>query len=520
MTDFWSQPVSQAQAPDVNPPTNLPLVLAAVATALLLASMGQTIITTALPIIVGELGGLDQLSWAMTSYLLAGTVVTPIYGKLGDMFGRKVVLQVGIVIFLIGSTLAALASSMPMLVIARVIQGLGAGGLIVVPMAAVGDLVPPRQRGKIQGLMGGVFGFSTVVGPLIGGFLVEHTSWHWLFLVNLPIGILSFVVITFTLHTPQKTVNRAIDYAGAATLALLLSAIVLYSSLGGTTIDWFSLPGLGLIALAAIGLVGFIIAERRAQEPMLPLPLFRNNAFVISNIVGFVVGMAMFGSLTFLPMALQMVMHVSPTEAGLRMIPMMGGLILSSALSGWVMSRWGRYKILPVISCALLALAMVLLATITPYTNIWIISAYMFIAGVGIGPVMSVGVTAIQNAVPREVIGVGTASANMFRQIGGSLGVAVFGAIFANRLAAELAIHVPQGTSLPAQISVETVAALPPAIQEPILFAYTYALHPVFWVAAAAAAIGAAVSLLLREVPLIESFERQSREEASPVAAE
>jgi len=515
--------VSQPQASEVNPPANLPLVLGAVATALLLASLGQTIVTTALPVIVGDLGGLDQLSWAITSYLLAATVVTPIYGKLGDMFGRKIVLQVGIVIFLVGSGLAAISNSMTMLVAARVIQGLGAGGLIVVPMAAVGDLVPPRQRGAIQGWLGGVFGFSTVVGPLIGGFLVEQLSWHWLFLVNLPIGILSFIVITFALHTPQKKVSRAVDYAGAATLALLLSAIVLYTSLGGTVIEWFSIPGIGLLVLAVLGLVGFIVAEGRAQEPILPLSLFRNNAFLVSNIVGFLIGMAMFGSITFLPLFLQMVMHVSPTEAGLRLIPMMGGLIGSSALAGWIMSRWGRYKLLPILSSLILGVAMLLLGTITPHTNIWVISFYMFLAGVGIGPVMSVGVTAIQNAVPRAVLGVGTASANMFRQIGGSIGVSVFGAIFANRLAAELAAHLPAGGSMPAQITVNTVAALPPEIQEPILFAYAYALHPVFWVAAAAAGIAFVTGLMLKEIPLADSFDRSARaqpDEARPVAAE
>lgn len=494
--------VSSPSASALPATTGFRLVFGAAVMSILLASLGQTIVTTALPIIVGDVGGLEHLSWAITSYLLAATVATPLYGKFGDMFGRKIVLQVGIVVFLAGSAVAAMVDSMVGLVIARVIQGLGAGGLIVVPMAMVSDTVAPRDRGKYQGMLGGVFGFSTVVGPLIGGLMVGQVSWRWLFLINLPIGLVALAIITLAFRQKIARQHHSIDVAGAVFLAMLLSALVLYTSLGGTVIDWISLEGGLILAIALAGLVGFILAERRAAEPIIPLHLFTNNAFVVSNTVGFVTGMAMFASLTFMPMFFQIVMGLSPMEAGLRLVPMMAGLIGTSNLAGIYVSRTGRYRILPILACAILIVGLLLLGTITPATNIWLISLYMFIIGAGIGPIMSVGVTAIQNAVPRAELGVGTASANMFRQIGGSLGVALFGAVFANRLSAEIARQVPAGTPVPTDLNIETIAQLSDPLRDLVLHAYAFALHPAFWMAAGAAAVGFVVSFFLREVTL------------------
>lgn len=483
--------------------TNIILVLGAVMSVILLASLGQTIVTTALPIIVGDLGGLEHISWAITAYLLAATIAAPLCGKLGDMFGRKIILQAGILIFLAGSGLAALSWDMTTLVLARVVQGFGGGGLIVTAMASVGDFVAPRQRGKMQSFVGATFGLSTVIGPLLGGVIVEHFAWRWLFLVNLPVGIMALLVIAMAFPERPERIKRKIDYAGAALLATMLSSLVLYTSVGGTILPWLSPAGLALVAISLISLACFVIVEQRAQEPILPLFLFRNNAFIVSNGVGFAVGVVMFGSITFIPFFLQIVKGLAPTQAGLGLVPMMMGLIVSSAVTGIIMSRTGRYRILPIISTAILCLGTILMSTIGPETDVLIISSYMVLVGLGIGPVMSVGVTAIQNAVPHHVLGVGTASANMFRQIGGSVGVAVLGAVFANRLGVELAVNgssVGQGS-----VTVESIAALSEPAREAAINAYAMALHPVFWCAAVVAAMAFALSWCLKEVPLAES---------------
>lgn len=504
-----SEPIQPAEAPQDQ---STRLVIGAVAVTLLLASLGQTIVSTALPTIVGQLGGLDHLTWVVIAYLLSSTVVAPIYGKLGDLFGRKIVLQAAIVIFLIGAVLSALATSMTFLILARTIQGLGGGGLMVVAMTVVADIIPPRQRGKIQGLFGAVFGVATVVGPLLGGFIVEHISWQWIFLINLPLGVLALVVIAAALKPRAERVKHSIDYAGFVLLSAGLTAFVLATSLGGNTFAWMSVEIIGLVVFAIAALGAFVWVESRAAEPVLPLALFRNNTFAVSSAVGFLVGMAMFGSITFLPMYLQLAKGVSPTDSALQLVPMMVGLIGASTLSGFFMTRTGRYKILPQVSTFILVIGLLLLATMQLETASWQVAIYMFLVGVGIGPVNSVSVTATQNAVPREVVGAATAGNTLFRQIGGSIGVSVFGAIFSSGLASRLGDIMPQGSGT-GSFSAQAVAALPEPVRNMVLEAFASALHPVFFTAAAAAVIAFGLTFLLEERPLANTLRKEPEAE-------
>jgi len=504
-----SQPIQPAEAPQDQ---STKLVIGAVAVTLLLASLGQTIVSTALPTIVGQLGGLDHLTWVVIAYLLSSTVVAPIYGKLGDLYGRKIVLQAAIVIFLIGAVLSAMASSMTFLIFARAIQGLGGGGLMVVAMTVVADIIPPRQRGKVQGLFGAVFGVATVVGPLLGGVIVEHISWQWIFLINLPLGILALAVIAVALKPRADRVSHSIDYAGFVLLSGGLTAFVLATSLGGNTFAWASVEIIGLIVFAVAALGTFLWVESRAAEPVLPLSLFRNNTFAVTNAIGFLVGMAMFGSITFLPMYLQLAKGISPTESAMQLVPMMVGLIGASTLSGFFMTRTGRYRILPRLSTFVLIAGLMLLASMQLDTQSWQVAIYMFLVGVGIGPVNSVSVTATQNAVPRAVVGAATAGTTLFRQIGGSIGVSVFGAIFSSGLASRLGDAMPSGGGA-SSFSAQAVAALPEATRNLVLEAFAGALHPVFYTAAAAAVLAFGLTFLLEERPLSNTLRKEPEAE-------
>ncbi|WP_323766324.1 MDR family MFS transporter [Marinovum sp.] len=500
-TETTQNPTAAGQTP-----AQTRIALAAVAATLLFASLGQTIVTTAMPIMVADLGGMEHMTWVITAYLLASTIGAPVAGKLGDLFGRKVVVQLGIFVFLAGATLAGLAQSMGVLIAGRAIQGLGGGGLIVVAMAIVADVLPARQRGQAQGLLGAVFGVSTVIGPLIGGFLVEALSWHWIFFANFPVGLLALAVLHAALPNVKRDSAVKLDMAGAFLLATLLSVAVLVSNLGGAVLPWGSLELIGLAGLGLAALAGFIAVERRAEEPILPLSLFRNNTFLVVNSVGFMVGVAMFGTITFLPLYLQVVQGVSPAVSGLFLTPMMAGLIASSALAGRVMSRTGRYRWMPVVSTALLALAMLSLSTLAPGSSLWQVTLSMVLVGLGLGPVFSIGIAAIQNAVPREMLGVGTASANMFRLIGGSVGTAAFGALFSTNLARNLGgdLAAGAGTGI-GSISAEMVSQMPAAAQSAVYTGFSDALHPVFWIAAGLAALACLISLRLREVPMPEN---------------
>ena len=415
----------------------------------LLASLDQTIVSTALPTIVGELGGLQHLSWVVTAYLLASTVSGPLYGKFGDLYGRKVVLQTAIVIFLVGSALCGLSQNMAELISFRALQGLGAGGLIVTAIAVIGDVIPPRDRGRYQGIFGGVFGVSTIIGPLLGGFFVDNLSWRWIFYVNLPIGAVAFVVIGAVFHVRPAPKQHKVDYLGAALLAGGLSAIVLFTSLGGTTWAWDSPEIIALIAIGVVAIGAFVLVESRVPEPILPLSLFRNRTFAVTSAVGFVVGLALFGAVTYLPLYLQIVKGVSPTRSGLQLTPLMLGLLVTSVLSGQLISRWGRYRIFPIIGTAVIAVGMLLLSRLGIGTSLWMAALDMVILGLGLGMVMQVLVLAVQNAVDYTNLGVATSGSTMFRSIGGSIGVSLFGAIFSNRLHTELAQRLAPSVHLP-----------------------------------------------------------------------
>jgi EmrB/QacA subfamily drug resistance transporter len=481
---------------------NIRLIFAALLLVLLLASLDQTIVSTALPTIVGDLGGIEHLSWVVTAYLLASTIVTPLYGKLGDLYGRKLVLQTAIVIFLVGSALCGIAQNMPELIAFRALQGLGGGGLMVTTVATIGDLVPPRDRGRYQGLFGGVFGVSTVIGPLIGGFFVDHLSWRWIFYINLPIGGVALAVIAIAFHARPDRLRHSIDYLGAALLAGGLSAVVLFTSLGGTTFDWGSTQSIALGVLGVVLLVLFVVVERRAAEPILPMTLFKNRTFAVTGAIGFIIGVALFGSITYLPLYLQIVKGRSATESGLLLTPLMVGVLITSITSGNVISRTGRYRPFPIMGTALAAIAIFLLSRLGVSTPIWLAALYMLVLGLGLGLVMQVLVLAAQNAVPYELLGVATSGSTLFRQIGGSIGVSVFGAIFANRLATELADRLPPGAHVPAAANPSVVQQLPEAVRRPYIEAFTAALQPVFLVATGFAIVAFLLTWLLREVPL------------------
>jgi EmrB/QacA subfamily drug resistance transporter len=479
------------------------LVVSGLMLVMLLASLDQTIVSTALPTIVGELGGLEHLSWVVTAYLLAVTVVTPLYGKLGDLYGRKRVLQGALALFLVGSALCGLAQGMTELIAFRAIQGLGGGGLMVSAQAAIGDVVPPRERGKWSGLFGAVFGVSSVAGPLIGGFLTSHTSWRWIFYVNLPLGAVALVVLGITLPGKRERVERAVDYIGTVLLAVALSSLVLATTLGGTSYDWGSpfIVGLGVLCVAATA--AFLYAERRAREPVLPPSLFGNRVFAVTSAVGLVVGFALFGALTFLPLFQQVVRGDTPTESGLQLLPVMGGLLFTSILSGQVITRTGRYRWFPIAGTAIGVLGLLLLARLDRSTSTALAALYMLVLGLGLGMVMQVLVLAVQNSVEYEQLGVATSGATLFRSIGGSVGTAVLGAVFTNKLTNALAGSLPPGASSNASgLDPSALQRLPANIRDAYLSGFTDAIDLVFLVAAGIMTIAFVLTWFIPERPL------------------
>ncbi|MFD4740136.1 DHA2 family efflux MFS transporter permease subunit [Streptomyces virginiae] len=471
---------------------------------LLIAALDQTIVSTALPTIVSDLGGMAHLSWVVTAYMLASTAATPLWGKLGDQYGRKKLFQYAIVLFLIGSALCGIAQDMPQLIGFRALQGLGGGGLIVLSMAIVGDIVPPRERGKYQGLFGGVFGATSVLGPLLGGLFVDNLSWRWVFYINLPIGLVALVVIAAVLHIPARSSKHTIDYLGTFLIACVATCLVLIASLGGTW-GWGSARVIAVAVLSAFLLACFLVVERRAAEPVLPLGLFRIRTFTLCSAISFVVGFAMFGAMVYLPTFLQVVQGVSPTMSGVHMLPMVIGMLLTSTVSGQIVSRTGRWKVFPIAGTAVTALGLLLLHQLHRTSSTWEMSVYFFVFGAGLGLVMQVLVLVVQNAVSYADLGVATSGATFFRSIGASFGVAIFGTVFTHQLDDKLAASLA-GATLPAGASVaqleadpRAIAALPADLQPRVLDAYATAITDVFLYAVPIVLIAFVIAWFLKE---------------------
>ncbi|MBY8865614.1 MFS transporter [Streptomyces sennicomposti] len=503
-------PDPRAEAPEAAPalsPRRVRLVFVGLMLALLLAALDQMIVATALPKVVGELHGLDKMSWAITAYLLTATVGLPVYGKLGDLIGRKGVFQFAILVFVIGSALAGRAQTMDQMIAFRAVQGIGAGGLMIGVQAIIADIVPPRQRGRFMGLIGAAFGLASVAGPLLGGYFTDHLSWRWCFYVNVPFGLITLAVVTAVLKLPRPRVRARFDVLGALLLAAASTCLVLLTSWGGTEYAWNSRVIWGLGAGAAAAAVLFVVAEHFAAEPLIPLRLFRDSVFNVSALVGLVIGVALFGAASYLPTFLQMVDGASATESGLLMLPMMGGIVGASIVSGQLISHTGRYRLYPLLGGALSAVGMWLLSRLETDTPRLHYSLWMAVLGAGIGLVMPVLVLAVQNSVRPADLGTATSANNYFRQIGGSVGAAVFGTLFAGRLTDALRDRLPAraGAALPdaESITPQAVRALPAGLRDAYIQAYADAMPRIFLYLVPVLVLGTVIAFFLKEKPLV-----------------
>lgn len=515
MTTTASSPAATTPAADPTPGAvapNAKRVFIGLMLGMLVASLSQTIVGPALPRIVAELGGMEHYSWLATAAMLVSAVVVPIVGKLSDLYGRRRFYLAGLVVFMLGSVLAGLAPNFWFLVGARALQGLGMGTLMPLSQTILGDIVAPRQRGKYQGLLGAVFGVSSVVGPLVGGLVTDLWGWRWLFFITLPLGIVAVVAISRFLHLPHVTRRARIDYAGMATLVVALVSLLLATSLGGTSFPWGSAQVLGLYAVGLVALVAFLVTETRAVEPVLPLRMFRSSIFTLSNIANFAVSMLMFGAIIYVPVFAQGVLGASASESGMILIPMSVAMIGVSILSGLLITRFGRYKVITLVGLLVMASGLWWLTRLGYGSSQLTLVFAMAVFGAGLGSVMQVYTLVIQNAADHREMGVATATSQFFRNVGSTVGVAVFGSVMTARLATTIPAHLPPGTAVEGGTDIGSVidpaalAGLPGPVVEAIRLGLADALNSVFLLGLPLAALAIVATLLIRNRPLRETL--------------
>jgi len=522
MTTTTNPRKTPGDAPLVLTQRRIWIIFSALIAGMLLSSLDQTIVSTAMPTIVGKLGGVEHQAWITTAYLLATTIVMPIYGKFGDVLGRRNLFLIAIALFTLASVGAAFSTTFWMFVIFRAVQGLGGGGLMILSQAIIADIVPASERGKYMGPLGGIFGLSAVAGPLLGGFFVDHLTWEWAFYINIPVGIAAFAIAWFALTLPNKKAEKKIDIFGVLLLSIATTCLIFFTDFGGSATHGWDAPetwawGAGLVVAASL----FVLAEAKAEDPIIPLGLFKNKVFINATAIGFTLGIGMFSAIAFVPTFLQMSSGTSAAVSGLLMVPMMVGMMGTSIYSGIAISKSGRYKAYPIAGTIVTIAAMLAFTTLTAQTPLWLICVYLFVLGAGMGLIMQVVVLVVQNAVDPEMIGTATSTNNYFREVGASLGVAIFGALFTNRLSEKLldvfsgagasAADAGQATST---LDPQTLSSLPDALRDGIVDAYASSLAPVFWYLVPFLVVAFGLALFLKQIPLSDTAGMVARGEA------